>query len=110
MAKKPLPQKWQKEQKAIRAIQMAFDVNADLQYQLKRQALDRGINPSDRLRELLGLPVTPKPVRPRLSLSLSQEDLRLLAKRYNVPQEDTAGIKRRASAQIAEELKNKQKS
>jgi len=79
-----LPQKWQGANKAIKAIQVAFDMDEKIQYQIRRQALEDGVSPSDQIRHILGLPCTRRPKRPRLTVSLSQQDYELLAQKYQL--------------------------
>lgn len=90
-------ERWEKEAKKLKAIQVAFDVSEEVQYQIRREALDLGLNPSDRIRQVLGLAVTAKPKRPRLTLSLSGEDFKQLAQAFDLDQEDHVGIKRKAA-------------
>ena len=91
--------KWDKERKAVRAVQLAFDVGDEVNRQIRIEALERGINPPDRIREILGLPVNSRPVRPRLSISLSEEDFLFLAEQFDVEPDDRIRIR-----QIAAEL------
>ena len=99
MTKKDIPSKWRGETKAVKAIQLAFDVGAKIQKQIRIEALQADLNPSDRIRQILGLDVTPKPVRPRLSISLTEEDFSVLARNFNVPTSDRVAIKQ-LSAQL----------
>lgn len=99
---KELPKKWKNEAKSIKAIQVAFDVGDKIQYHIRKEALDMSVNPSDRVRQILGLQATKKPVRPRLSISLNDDDFIVLAKKYNLTAEDRLAIKKKA----AEELVN----
>ena len=98
--KNKVPAKWQAEQKAVRATQVAFDVGEQIQYVIRKEALDRNVNPSDRIRQILGLKVTRKPKRLRLSVSLSDEDLAYLAEQYQLEGHDPIEVKRRAAEQL----------
>lgn len=100
-------EKWEKEKKTVKAIQLAFDVGEEVQYQVRREALDLGFTPSDRIRQILGLPVNPKPVRPRLSISLTPEDFDLLSKEYNLEKDDRLGIKQMAAETLIKHVKDK---
>lgn len=100
-------EKWEKEKKTVKAIQLAFDVGEEVQYQVRREALDLGFTPSDRIRQILGLPVNPKPVRPRLSISLTPEDFELLSKEYNLDKDDRLGIKQMAAEALIKHVKEK---
>lgn len=100
MAKRELPKKWKNEEKAIKAIQVAFDLNERIQYIIRREALDMDVNPSERMRQILGLTTNRIPQRPRLSISLKPQDFEVLAARYNVDASDKRSIKQQASLEI----------
>ena len=95
-----LPEKWQQSAKVVKAVQIAFDMDSQLQYSIRRSALDKGISPSEQIRDLLELPTNTKPKRPRLTVSLNADDYQLLSKRYNVPVDEQLEIKK----QVIEEL------
>ena len=97
----PTRQKWQREAKAVKAIQMAFDVNEEIQYQVRREALDGGVSPSDKIREILGLPQASRRIRPRLTISLSEKDLLILAERFQISVDDKLRIKQKAAELLA---------
>ncbi len=103
---KQWPQKWQDEKKAIKATQVAFDVGEKIQYVIRKEALDRNINPSDRIRQILGLQVSRKPKRLRLSISLSNEDMAYLADSYQLQESDPIEIKRKAAEKLIEHVRN----
>jgi len=100
VAKREVPEKWKNEEKAIKAIQVAFDIDEKVQYIIRREALEMDINPSERMRQIIGLEVNRVPQRPRLSISLKHEDFETLASRYNVDASDMRSIKQRASQEI----------
>ncbi len=100
MAKRELPEKWKKEVNAIKAIQVAFDLDEKVQYVIRREALEMDVNPSERMRQILGLTTHRVPQRPRLSISLKPEDFATLANRYNVDPTDKRSIKQQASIEI----------
>ena len=93
-------QKWEKEKSAIRATQLAFDLSAQVQKNIKKQAIDADYTPSDMIRNILGLEVKSKKTRQRLTFYLNDEELSLLAKRYNIAVDDKIAIKQK----VAEEL------
>lgn len=103
-------EKWEKEKKAVKAIQVAFDVGEEVQYALRREALDMGVTPSDRIRQILGLPVQKKPVRPRLSISLSEEDFITLAEEYGLSVDDRLNIKQKAAESLIHHIRQEKKS
>lgn len=100
MAKSKIPEKWKKEEKAIKAIQVAFDLDERVQYVIRREALEMDVNPSERMRQILGLTTHKLPQRPRLSISLKLEDFEALAKKYDVDATDRRTIKQQASLEI----------
>ena len=108
MAKRELPDKWKDEEKAIKAIQVAFDLDESVQYVIRREALDMEINPSERMRQILGLITNKVPQRPRLSISLKPKDFETLAMRYNVDASDKRSIKQLASLEIQKYAEGKQ--
>ncbi len=97
MKKKKILQKWEQEKKAVKATQVAFDVGEKIQYVIRKEALDRDLNPSDRIRELLGLKISRKPKRLRLSISLNGADMKFLAQKFGVAEDDKLEIKKRAA-------------
>ncbi len=92
--------RWQKEHNAIKAVQVAFDISADAQKAIKYQALANNLNPPDQIRKILGLPYNKKPVRPRLTVSLKQEDFVLLAEKYKLDPNDQAAIRERVAQEL----------
>lgn len=102
--------KWDREKQAAKAVQVAFDLGHDVSYQIRAEALQRGLNPPDRIREILGLPVSNKPVRPRLSISLTDEDFDLLAQAFAVEASDRLRIRQLAAEKLIEHLESRQES
>lgn len=94
------PPRWQSEQSAIKAIQIAFDISADAQKIIKQEALNNNLNPPDQIRKILGLSYNKKPVRPRLTVSLKDEDFAVLAARYELDPGNQNAIRER----VVEEL------
>lgn len=97
--KKKKAELWKNEAKAIKATQVAFDISTEAQKQLKLMAIYNDLSPSDQMRQILGLP-SKKPVRPRLTISLSSDDYELLANQYGLAAEDKLAIKERAAKEI----------
>ncbi|GGB35297.1 hypothetical protein GCM10011502_05470 [Oceanisphaera marina] len=100
MSSRKLPQKWQSSARAAKAVQVAFDMEETLQYQIRRQALDNGLSPSDQIRHILTLPVANKPKRPRLTVSLSAEDYVFLAERYGLQPSQQLEIKHKVMDEL----------
>ncbi len=85
--------RWTGSDAALRAVQVAFDVEKQVIDAVRYAAFENQVSPSDQIRRILGLPCTSKPVRPRLTVSLSDADYALLAERFGVPIEDKRKIK-----------------
>lgn len=92
--------RWQSEQSAIKTIQIAFDISVEAQKIIKQEALNNNLNPPDQIRKILGLSYNKKPVRPRLTVTLKDEDFAVLAKRYGLDTNDQNAIRER----VVEEL------
>jgi len=110
MSNRKLPEKWQAEEKAIKAIQLAFDLDEKVQYTLRREALECDINPSERIRQILGLESNKTPQRPRLSISLKPQDFYYLAQKYDIDKDNKKNIKHRATLELQKYVENKDKS
>lgn len=94
MSQRVLPEKWQQSAKVVKAVQVAFDMDTKLQYSIRRSALDKEISPSEQIRHLLGLSAHKKTKRPRLTVSLSDNDYQKLGERYQIPAEQQLEIKK----------------
>ncbi len=97
--KKKVPGSWTKSDKSIRAVQVIFELEQAQSKMLRIKAIEKDLSPSDYIRDIIGLP-RKKPVRPRLSVSLSEDDYKMLAKRYKLKPGDKDQIRER----IKEEL------
>ena len=100
------PAHWEKERQAIRAVQVAFDLDEQVQLAIRQEALDLGVNASDRIRQILGLEVPRRPKRVRLSISLGEADFHTLAKRFKRDEDDRVSIKQQASEALVEHVKS----
>lgn len=100
MVKKKLPERWKGSQSAVKAVQIAFDTSEDISMRIRVAASRAGISASDQIRKIVGLPQASRPKRPRLTVSLSEQDYKLLAKRYKMKSVDKTKIK----ANVMEEL------
>lgn len=85
--------RWSSSDAALRAVQVAFDVEKQVIDAVRYAAFENQLSPSDQIRKILGLPGTSKPVRPRLTVSLSDADYALLAERFGIDAEDKRRIK-----------------
>jgi len=90
-----IPDKWQSSVKAVKAVQVAFDMDEKIQLAIRKQALEAGISPSEQIRDILGLPINKRPKRPRLTVSLSAEDYALLGEKYALSSEQQLEIKKK---------------
>jgi len=90
-----VPEKWQSSIKAVKAVQVAFDMDEKIQLSIRKQALEAGLSPSDQIRNILGLPTNKRPKRPRLTVSLAPADYDILAKKYQLQPEQQLEIKKR---------------
>ncbi|MFB0981332.1 MAG: hypothetical protein QMC62_10510 [Alteromonadaceae bacterium] len=95
MVSRKLPEKWQSSIKAVKAVQVAFDMDEKIQLAIRTQALNAGLSPSDQIRDILGLPTNKRPKRPRLTVSLGQDDYEVLALKYDLSPEQQLEIKRK---------------
>ncbi|MDA0789176.1 MAG: hypothetical protein O2780_06920 [Proteobacteria bacterium] len=98
--------KWEQGKRALKAVQIAFDVGDEVNHRIRLEALEKGINPPDRIRQILGLPVTRKPVRPRLSISLSEKDFRILSEKFGVSPADRLKIRQLAAEMLIAHLQD----
>ena len=101
MATDKLPERWKRSAKAVKAVQVAFDASEELSSKIRIAASRKGISASDQIRTIIGLPVSARPKRPRLTVSLSEDDYEMLAKRYKMKNVDKQKIK----TKVMEELR-----
>ncbi|MGX5175362.1 hypothetical protein ACUR5C_15185 [Aliikangiella sp. IMCC44653] len=85
--------KWDKQAQAAKATQVAFDVSEVVHNHIQFKSVEDQLKPSDYIRKLLGLSFKRKKVRPRLTVTLTEEDYLELAKKYNLPSDDKIAIK-----------------
>lgn len=97
MAKK---QDWSREEQAVQAVQMAFDLSNDIQRAFRVSAAMQDMTTADMVRKVLHLPYRKVRARPRLTVTLKDEDFELLARKYGLDPQDRAAIRQR----VAEEL------
>jgi len=102
--KKKLPKSWSASNKSIRAVQVIFELEQAESRALRIKAIEQDLSPSDYIRDIIGLP-RKKPVRPRLSISLNEEDYKILAKRYELQPEDKNEIRVRIKQELVESQK-----
>ncbi|WP_441002060.1 hypothetical protein [Pseudocolwellia agarivorans] len=108
MARK-IPEKWESSLKAVKAVQVAFDMDEKIQLAIRKEALDAGFSPSDQIRDILGLPTNKRPKRPRLTVSLAPADYQLLAKKYDLSPDQQLEIKKRLMDDLVNHVNNNDK-
>ena len=102
-----MPDKWQSSMKAIKAVQVAFDMDEKIQLSIRKAALDAGLSPSDQIRDILGLPINKRPKRPRLTVSLAPDDYQILAEKYDLKAEQQLEIKKKLMDELVKHVNNK---
>ena len=110
MTEKKIPKRFESSGNAIKAVQVAFDTSEEISKNIRLAACHANISPSDQIRAIVGLDVSTKPIRTRLSVSFSEEDYKALAKRYGLTRVDKLEIKRKVAEELyefARGLKNK---
>jgi hypothetical protein len=85
--------RWTGSDAALRSVQVAFDVEKQVIDAVRYAAFESQRSPSDQIRIILGLPCTSKPVRPRLTVTLSDADYAILAERFGVDVDNKRQIK-----------------
>ena len=103
---KQLPDNWNKSEKSLRAVQLVFEFSKTVSAAIRDEAYQQGLSPSDQIRTIIGLPAK-QPKRPRLSVSLSEEDYRLLSARYGL--EDKQAIRQAITQEILDYAAHKLK-
>ncbi len=94
------PPRWETSDEALRAVQVAFDVEESVLAAVRRAAFESDLSTSDQIRRILGLPVSGRPKRPRLTVSLNAIDYELLGKRYDLPAEERLAVKERVTQEL----------
>lgn len=90
---------WGKDTPSIKATQIAFEMEQKIASYIRELAVKEGLTPSDQIRKMIGLTYSP-PKRPRLTVTLSEDDYGALGKKFKIDPSETLAIKRR----IMEEL------
>lgn len=108
MSTRKIPEKWQTSVKAMKAVQVAFDMDEKIQFEIRKQALEAGLSPSDQIRSILGLETNKRPKRPRLTVSLNQADYEALAEKYGLSSDQQLEIKKRLMDDLITHVTSKQ--
>jgi len=99
MTKQELPKRFRSSDKQIKKMQLAFEFGSKIEKGLKLEALNNSLSPTAQLRKILSLPGV-VPVKPRLSVTLSDEDLNILAERYHIDPNDRAFMRLNISREV----------
>ncbi|WP_198264192.1 hypothetical protein [sulfur-oxidizing endosymbiont of Gigantopelta aegis] len=102
---KKRPNAWKKSDKSIRAVQVIFELEQSHSRNLRINAIKLDLSPSDYIRDIIGLP-RKKPIRPRLSISLSADDYVLLAERYDLQPDEQTAIREKIKEELLLASKN----
>ncbi len=86
--------------KTVKTTQVAFNLDIDGRKRLRIEGAMDDMTPSDKARETLGLKLNTKKARSKLILNFTEEDFKLLAKKYGVDPEDKLAIRDKASEEI----------
>ncbi len=97
--------KWLRQEQAVRATQMAFDLSSEVQKSIKKQAIDQELTPSDMIRKILGLDIKSKKTRQRLSFNLNDDEIAQLASRFEVAVDDKRAVKQQVADLLIEHTK-----
>ena len=95
--------RFQAERTALGKIQVHFEFQQALMHKIRIAAAAENLSYADYVRKLVGLPYA-KIQRPRISLSFSDSDLRILAERYAKPNADPQVLKRCVLEEIKAQL------
>ena len=107
MTTRKVPEKWQSNVKAVKAVQVAFDMDEKVQQEIRKAAVEASLSPSDQIRMILGLPVHKKPKRPRLTVSLNSDDYNVLGAKYGLEPSEQLEIKRKLMDELIEFVNTK---
>ncbi len=94
------PARWSGSDDALRAVQVAFDVELAVMDAIRWAAFHNNLSTSDQIRKVLELPVSTRPKRPRLTVSLTAHDYGLLAQRYDLDEGDRLAIKEKVTQEL----------
>lgn len=94
------PVRWSGSDAALKAVQVAFDVEEAVMDAVRTAAFDNHLSASDQIRHILKLAVSKRPKRPRLTVSLTAQDYEILGERYDLPPEDRLAIKERVTQEL----------
>ncbi len=94
------PARWSSSDEALRAVQVAFDVEQTVIDEVRLAAFQNNLSTADQIRQVLKLSTATRPKRPRLTVSLTAEDYVHLGERYEVDPQDRLLIKERVTGEL----------
>ncbi len=94
---------------AVKAVSIAVDLSEKIGRRLRVEAALNDLSPQDQLRKMIGLPYK-KPQRPRITLSLREDDYEYLSVRYGFDIKNKIEIKKAVMAEISTILQEKETS
>ena len=98
--KAKLPERWASSVQAIKAVQVAFDVSEAVLEAVRSAAFTSSLSTSDQVRVVLGLEIVRQAKRPRLTISLNNEDYQILGQRFGLAASDHLAIKEQVIATL----------
>lgn len=104
------PARWSGSDEALKAVQVAFDVEQTVLEAIRKAAFDNNVSTSDQIRQLLNLSTHSRPKRPRLTVSLTPQDYEMLAVRYGLEADDRLAIKEKVTQELIEYARGKSAS
>lgn len=96
----PKPARWSGSDAALKAVQVAFDVEEVVLDAVRQAAFESHLSNSDQIRQILQLPVARRPGRPRLTVTLTPQDYGVLAERYQLSAQDRLRIKEKVTEEL----------
>ena len=78
------PSRFEAERRALKKVQVHFEFHQSLLHRVRVEAAKDNLSPSDYVRKVVGLPYS-RIQRPRISLSFSEQDIEMLARKYDAP-------------------------
>jgi len=97
---KDLPDDWKKNQSAMKAIQVAFDLDENIGRAIRKTAAENDLTPSAQIRKMLDLPIK-MPKRPRLTTSLNEQDYTVLGERFDIDPNNKIAIRHKIVEELA---------
>jgi len=99
---------WEKQARAAKATQVAFDVSESVNEYIQKRSVDFKLKPSDFIRKTLGLDYKQKKIRPRLTITLNEEDYARLSELFAIAADDHIAIKHAVAKKLIQVSENKE--